>query len=435
MPDDMSIKTWSDTPSSWFAALVLAMINSTAVANRQVLSLLLQPIKQDLQVSDTLISLLYGFSFSVSFFVAGVPLARLADRSNRRNVIVVVALTWNLATAMAGMVRSFGGLVVARVLLGASEAGFMPSALSFLSDCFSRRGLAAAIGLLNAGVYVGGGIAMIGGGAIAASIPPGSDVSLFGIMSIKGWNVILLALGLPGFALSLLVLKLKEPARRETVPLRRTPGIGEFVSHVRSRVMAYLGIGLGYAFMILVGNGTAAWIPSLFERQFGWSIAQIGWQYGIVVLLCGSLGALTGGYVSSWFARRGGHTACAVPSLIGFVILVPTTIAFPLLGSAKTVLLLVGVMNFFAGFSLSGGMALLQDITPNRMRASASFALLIFCTIFGGMLGPTAIALVSDYLFAGEQGLPKAISFTCAVASPLSALMLWLGIRSAAKSL
>jgi MFS family permease len=424
---------WPPARTAWFVTIVLMLANTLAFVDRQALALLVQPIKQDLQASDTAMSLLYGLSFTLFYVGFGLPVARLADRSNRRNIIALSVFLWSLATAACGLARSFASLFVARLCVGAGEAGFGPSAYSVLADYFPRERLAAAVGVYQMGTYLGGALALLAGGLVASWLPPSSQLALPIVGTLKGWHVVFLALGAPGILLALVVLSIREPTRRgPTAQDIRLP-FATVLAHVAARRAAYAGIGLGFALMILVGNGTGAWIPTFFVRKFGWSISEIGARYGVVVLVCGATGALAGGFLSSLLERRGHRRGNLSAALFGFVALVPLTIGFPLVASAGLALGLIGAMNFFAGFTLGGGLATLIDLTPNRMRAFVAAGYVLLVNLVGGALGPTIVALITDYGFADTQRLPDAIAITCALFSPLSVVFLLIGMRGLGK--
>ena len=420
---------WPPRRTAWFVAIVLMLANTMAFVDRQALALLVEPIKHDLGASDTAMSLLYGLSFTLFYVGVGIPVARLADRSNRRNIIAASIFVWSLATAACGMARSFGALFIARIGVGAGEAGFSPSAYSLLADYFPRDRLASAIGVYQMGVYLGGALALVIGGLVASALPPESLITLPLIGAIKGWHVVFLALGVPGLLLSLLVLAIREPRRRGVVADAGSVPLALLFAHVLSRKAAYLGIGLGFALMILVGNGTGAWIPAFFARKFGWSIAEIGARYGVVVFFCGTTGALVGGFCASWLHRLGFPRGNLAVAMIGFIALIPLTIGFPLVASPYLALGLIGAMNFFAGFNLGCGLATLQDLTPNRMRALVSAGYMLLVNLIGGVLGPMVVALITDYGFADPQRLPDALAITCALFSPLALVFLIIGMK------
>jgi MFS family permease len=279
------------------------------------------------------------------------------------------------------------------------------------------------------GVYLGGALALLIGGLVAGVLPPESSFTLPVVGALKGWHVVFLALGLPGLLLSLLVLAIREPVRRGMTSDTGSVPLRALFAHVLSRKAAYFGIGLGFAMMILVGNGTGAWIPAFFGRKFGWSIAEIGARYGLVVFFCGTTGALAGGFCASWLHRLGFPRGNLLVALIGFVALIPLTIGFPLVPVPEVALAMIGAMNFFAGFNLGGGLAALQDLTPNRMRALVSAGYMLLANLVGGTLGPTVVALITDYGFRDPQRLPEAIAITCAIFSPLALIFLLIGMK------
>jgi MFS family permease len=373
-------------------------------------------------------SLLYGLSFTLFYVVVGIPVARLADRSNRRNIIALSVLFWSVMTALCGLARSFTELFAARVGVGAGEGGLSPSAYSILSDYFPKEKLPAAMGVYQMGIYFGGAAALLIGGLLATAIPPAGMVSLPLLGPIKGWQVIFLALGLPGLLLSALLFTMREPIRQGTVSDAAAIPLPRFFEHVGQHKRAYFGIALGFALMVFVGNGTGAWIPAFFERKYGWTTAEIGASYGLVVFFCGTTGALVGGFFASWLRRRGLDRANLYAALIGFSVLIPVTVGFPLMPTPQLALVFIGAMNFFAGFNFGGGLATLQELTPNRMRALVSAGYLLTINLIGAALGPTAVALITDYWFGDPQRLPEAISVTCAIASPLSVVALLFGM-------
>ena len=426
---------WPRPAIAWTTAILLMLANTLAFVDRQALALLVQPIKSDLRVSDTGMSLLYGLSFTLFYVMVGIPVARIADRSNRRNIVVGAVFIWSVATALCGVARSFTALFAARVGVGAGEGGLSPAAYSILSDTFPKDRLPAAMGVYQMGIYVGGALALVLGGLIATHFPPSASIALPVIGDVKGWQLIFLLLGIPGILLSFVMLAIREPARQGAMGETAIIPLPRFFAQVRHRWQAYVGIGIGFALMILVGNATGAWIPAFLERKFGMTTAEIGASYGPLVLVCGVAGTLTGGFFAGFLRRCGFRYANLQAALLGFTMLIPVSIAFPLMSTASLAIALIGVMNFFAGFNFGGGLAALQEITPNRMRALVSSGYMLLVNLIGAAGGPLAIALVTDYWFADPNQLPLAIALVCAVASPLALLFLLLGLKGYAAAL
>ena len=425
---------WPSARVAWYVAIVLMLANTLAFIDRAALALLLEPIKNDLGVSDTAMSLLHGLSFTIFYVAVGIPVARLADRSNRRNIIACGIFFWSAMTALCGVARSFSTLFAARVGVGAGEGGFSPSAYSMLADYFPKERLPTALGVYQMGIYLGIAGALLIGGSISTAIPPGETLQLPILGAVKGWQLVFLLLGAPGLLLTAVLMTVPEPARQGVVSDAPAVPLRKFFAHIGGRKQAYLGLAIGFALMIFVGNGTGAWTPAFLQRKYGWSTADVGFSYGLVVFFCGTTGALAGGLFASWLRRRGHEQANLLAALLGFSALVPVTIGFPLMPTAQLALVLIGFVNFFAGFNFGGGLAALQELTPNRMRALLSAGYLLIINIIGAAFGPTSVALVTDYWFGDPQRLPEAIAITCAIASPLSVVALLVGMRGYRKA-
>lgn len=429
VPDELP---WPAPRLAWGMTLLLFTANTLAFADRQVLALFVEPIEHDLHISDTRIGMLYGVSFTLFYVLTALPIARLADRRNRRNLVRVSVLLWSISTSLGGLMRSFGGLAVARMGVGAGEGGLSPVAYSLLADSFPPRRLALPIAIYQAGIYIGGATALLAGGWLSTVIPPATTITLPLLGAARGWQIVFFILGLPGLMIVALLRSVREPARRGSDLPRHGAPIGDISRHFVSRGWAYPGIMLGFALMILVGNGMQVWIPTFFERKFAWSLGEVGGACGTIVLVCGSAGTFAGGWIASRLEQRGVSNGNLKAALIGFVALIPVTIAFPLMPSAFASLVMLGIMNIFAGFNFGGGLAALQAMTPNRMRAQMSAVFILVINLIGAAGGPALIGVTTDYGFADPQRLPSAMALVAAVASPAGAVALWVGIRAAA---
>lgn len=411
---------------AWYAALILAAANALAFVDRQVLALLVPPIEADLHISDTKMSLLLGLSFTVLQALAGLPLGRLADSSNRRNIAAVAVFVWSVMTGLCGLAGGYWSMFAARIGIGAAEAGLTPSAHSMLADLFPRERLPAAMGLYSMGIYVGNGLALLAGGWIF-NMAVQSGV-MFG--APFGWRGVFLVLGVSGMLFAALLMTVREPHRRQVpIPVPVRVPLHLVWQQLRTYRGAYTGIFAGFCVMIMVGVGTGAWIPTFFVRRFGWTLAEVGAYYGSAVLVSGTAGAWCGGLFAGVLRRRGWADANLRASLFGFMMLVPFAVAYPLVSNPFVAVALVAGYNFFAGFPFGGGYAAIQEITPGRMRGqvAALFALLV--NIIGQGAGPTLVALFTNYLFEDEQALQKSLALTAALAMPIGIAWLWSGLR------
>lgn len=414
---------------AWVAALLLACANSLAFVDRTVLTLLVEPIKADLHLSDTLISVLTGASFVIFYVAVSLPLARLADRGNRRNIIAASVLVWSAMTAACGLAWNYLSLLVARAGTGAGEGALSPAAQSMLADYFPKEKLPAALGVFSMGIYVGNGAALVLGGAVtAAAISMG--VIHTSLLDVKPWQLVFFIAGLPGLLLALALLAVREPRRRglgatdhTKIPLR------EIWQTFLGRRTAYLVLVGAFALLVMHGHGSGTWIPAFFSRKFGWEPGRIGAAYGAVVLLSGTSGALLGGFVANALRRRQNAEANVLTFLLGCALATPCAVLFPLAPTPEMSLMLLAGLNFFAGFPFAGGYAAIQELTPNRMRARVTAAMLLIVNLVGAGLGPTLIAVFTDFLFRDPQALPHALSLAAVLILPGAVVLLVVLLR------
>ncbi len=424
---------WPERRYAWFAVGALSLANTLSFADRQVMALLLEPIKTDLGLSDTQMSLLSGLGFVILYVAVSLPVARLADIRSRRVVVATALLTLSFMTALCAVARNFTALLTARVGIGASEGALVPAAQSILSDYLPPRRLPLALGVFASGVYIGGGAALLLGGWLYALVAPPGIVPLAAVGGLHGWRLVVASLCVPGVVLSLLCAAIREPPRRQhdsAVPvLHNDASFAALRQQLANEFRVYGGVVLGFSLMIMVGAGTSAWIPAFFVRTHHWTLAQVGSRYGTVVLLSGIAGVLCGGYCAGAWRRRGSAAANLGVSLIGFVAVIPFAVSYPLVADPWTALWLIAGFNFFGGFPFGGGYAALLEITPNRMRAqvAALFAMLINLIGQGG--GPTVVALFTDYLFKDERALASSLALIALLGTPPAAAALWWGRR------
>ncbi|TLZ39208.1 MAG: MFS transporter, partial [Gammaproteobacteria bacterium] len=273
-------------PRRSYAWAVVAILIGTAIlsyTDRQVLSLLVDPIRRDLLISDTEVSLLLGTAFAVVYGVAGIPFGLLADRTSRRNLIFFGVVVWSIGTVACGFAHSFGGLFAARVVVGLGESVLSPSAISLISDYFpaSRRGL--AVGSYLSGIAIGNGASiLIGGGAlqlVEAGVFAGTPIAL-----IAPWRLVLLVIGSPGLLWALAILAIREPERRAAIAAPSASGAGG-ASGRHAAVWRVAPIYLVVATASLVDNAVGAWAPTLLIRDFGRDAAQVGLQLGLLLTI------------------------------------------------------------------------------------------------------------------------------------------------------
>jgi MFS family permease len=376
-----------------------------------------------------LISVLTGASFAVFYVAVGLPVARFADRGNRRNIVATSVLVWSAMTAACGLAWNYASLIVARAGTGAGEGALSPSAQSMLADYFPKERLPAALGVFSMGIYVGNGLALVLGGAVTAAATTLGVIHVGLLGDVKPWQLVFFAAGAPGLALAAFLFAIREPARRGSGASGAAVSMRELWLAFLNHRTAYLTLAGAFALLVMHGHGSGTWIPTFFIRKFGWEPGRIGAAYGTVVLLFGTSGALLGGFFTNALRRRRIAEANVLTCLAGCALATPFAVLFPLAPTPEVSLALLAGMNFFAGVPFAGGYAAIQELTPNRMRAQVVAALLFLVNLVGGGLGPTVIAVFTDFLFHDTRALPNALALSAALTLPVAVALLALLLR------
>jgi MFS family permease len=397
-------------PRRSYAWAVVAILIGTAIVSytdRQVLSLLVDPIRHELLISDTEVSLLLGTAFAVVYGTAGIPFGLLADRTSRRNLIFFGVIVWSLGTVACGCVHSFRGLFAARVVVGLGESVLSPAAISLISDYFpaARRGL--PVGSYLSGIAIGQGAAILIGGAALQLVEVGVFARTL-LAPIAPWRLVLALLGALGLLWALAVLLIHEPERRAASA--QGASTDPSASGQPSSLGRVAPIYLVVATASLVDNAVGAWAPTLLIREFGRDAAQVGLQLGLLLTVGFGGGVLLGGFLSDrvgagrWSRKLG---VCLASSLV----ILPVCWA---IDAPHLRLVMAAVPLYFAlsGIVTACGFSSILDVVPNRQRGFAMAVSFFLNVALGAGLGPTLVAFVSERGFGSAAGLGPAIALT-----------------------
>jgi MFS family permease len=414
---------------AWYAVGVLTLLYTFSYVDRQILTLLFGPIKHDLGISDTEVSLLSGLAFAGLYAVVGIPIARCTDRGNRVAIITAGMLLWSAMTAACGLARSFWQLFLARVGVGIGEATLSPAAYSIIADYFPPHRLGRALSVYTLAIYFGTGAALLVGSFVVSLVQGLPPIAIPHLGLLHPWQLALVAVGLPGLVFAVLMLTVREPERRAQRASGDDGQRAAVFPYLRDHWRLYVPHFAGFTLMGLFGNGLATWTPEFFLRQHGWPPQRTAVAFGLILLVFGAPGVLLGG----WYAdRRRSAGILDAPIRVAIAALVPLGICgviVPLVANPWLALAFLAVVIFC--FSVPGGLApaSVQMVTPQRLRARVS-AVYLFCTaLLGGGLGPTVVAAVTDYVFRNEAALGLSISAVAAVVTPISVLALVLLLR------
>lgn len=413
---------------AWGTVAVLMVAYVLSFIDRQILNLLVGPIRRDLMISDTQMSLLMGLSFALFYTVCGIPLGRLADTRSRRGLIAFGILFWSAATAACGLARLYWHFLICRIGVGVGEATLSPAAYSLIADSFPAERRATAISVYSMGVYLGSGFAFLFGGLVIKLASAQGDISLPLLGEVRPWQLIFLALGASGLLFSLLLLAIKEPARQGIGAGISVP-LSEVGRYIRANKRTVLCHNFGFAGLAFASYGSAAWIPTFFIRTYGWEASQVGVVYGGIVATFGCLGIVFGGKLADWMLRRGRSDAHMRVGLYAAIGAVPFVLAFPLMESAHWAAVLLTPAVFFLSMPFGVAPAAIQEIMPNSMRGQASAIYLFVITLIGLGIGPTAVAVITDYVFGDDMSLRYSLMIVTSIAVMSSVVLLGMGLK------
>ncbi|MFV3127089.1 MFS transporter [Niveispirillum sp. KHB5.9] len=416
----------------WYVTGVLMVAYILSFLDRQILYLMVEPIKADLAISDFQFALLTGGAFGIFYTLMGLPIGWMADRYNRKNLIAVGITLWSVMTALCGLANSYAHLFLARIGVGVGEATLSPSAYSMLSDSFDKKRLPRAMSIYTFGLFIGAGLAMIIGGEVIAAVKasPDLELPLFGAM--RSWHMVFIVVGLPGLAVALWVETLKEPARTGMVKQPpKTAGhfpFADVFAFIGENKLMSLSLFIGPAFFSVLAYSDS-WYPELFIRIWGWNVEESGRINGVSSLIAGPIGLLFAGWLSSRWLAAGRTDACLRLTALGAVGIMIPAIAMPLMPTAGSMAFMLFPFKFFIGFTPVLIPSAIQMVAPNHLRAQLGAVFLFAVGIIGVSMGPILPAFLSDFVFSGDRALPHALATAAAVIGPVTFILLWVGMK------
>jgi MFS family permease len=397
--------------------VVLFIAYTSSFIDRIIMSLLVEPIKRDLMLSDTQFSLLHGFAFAIFYTLMGLPLGWLADRTNRRRLISVGIFLWSIMTAVCGITKTFATLFLARIGVGVGEAALSPSAYSMISDYFPPEKRAVPISMYSMGVFFGGGIAFILGGYVVQLTAGAADVLLPLIGSVRPWQLTFFVVGLPGLLIVLLMLTVKEPVRRDVVSLSdhpqspsTEPTILETLLFVLRNIRAYGMVLLGTTLLATTSYGFFSWSPAFLMRTYGWEASEAGYAFGLIVLTLGTSGTLLGGILANRQLAKGILDSYMRVAMYSGAAVLVFGCAAPLMPTPVLALLCLAPTVLALGMHVGLAPAALNFITPNQLRGQVIAIYLFVLNLVGLGAGPTIVAVITDYGFGDTAALRYSLS-------------------------
>jgi len=387
----------------WYALFILTLGYIFNFIDRQVMTILLEPIKAEFGATDTQMCLLTGLAFALFYATLGVPMARLADRWSRRNVLALSMTVWSAMTALCATATSFGQLALYRIAVGVGEAGGTPPSQSLLADYFPPEQRSLAQGVLASGTNIGVLVGLFGGALLAEAF---------------GWRSVFWIFGIPGVLLAVLIRTTIREPHREPILEVEDDSLWEAIRRIAA-LPAFPAIALGVGMTAVSGYGLGVWSPSFMIRVHGLTLLDAGLYLGLIGVFGGILGTLLSAVLVDRFAQQDARWQLRLP-MIGVVISIPTQALF-LLWPAEQVwmlgdkvfpvaLVFMFFSAIFASFWIAPSYAAVQNLVPAHWRTQAAALLLFILNLLGMGLGPLAVGWLSDvYADLGVQSIRYAL--------------------------
>jgi MFS family permease len=433
----------SDSPypssfAAWYSVAVLMLMYIFSFIDRTTISLLVEPMKRDLHISDTQIGMLQGLAFALLYTFLGLPIARLSDRYSRRAIIAGGVFIWSIMATLCGLARSATQLFVARVGVGVGEAALSPAAYSIITDSFPLSKLGRAFGVYNIGITIGAGTAFLVGGIVVAAVShAGATYTLPLLGEVRAWQMVFIVTGAPGILLPLLLLSFREPARRgllrkqsaaEPAAAALRPPLSEVLRYVWLNRKFYGLYFVALALLSMCGYCVAAWLPTALIRAYGVTAGQVGKVLGVSTILMNSTGMLLAGILCDRLTRQGKRDAPIIVALISACGIA----VFGGLPAFMPSVPLIWVALFVAGLTFNAyngvGPMAINQVTPNQYRAQVSAVYLFVVNALGLGVGPTLVPFVNDHFFHDPVKIRFSL-FIVVFCAALAAISLLLIVR------
>lgn len=431
-----SEQAWPPRKDAYYSLFVMTIVVMFTVIDRQVLNIMIEPMKADFHITDTQAALLLGAAFSITYGLAGIPIARIADTANRRNLIAASIAFWSGCTMMCGVAQTYTQMFLARLGIGIGESGYGPASWSIATDNFPREKVAVATGTYGIGAMMGIGLASFMGGAVLAFVEGMPAVPLpFGGV-IRPWQWAFMIVGLPGLIWTLVVLTTKEPPRRGVVAGQKakTLPVRDVAGWVLGDWRTYLAVIGGACMKQLVTAGQSTWNVTFYHREFGWTLAKAGMISGAVTIIVSPIAMIAGGKLSEYLVRQGRHDANLLVVVCGLAGSVPLLIVSPLLGDPVWVISTHALAVFIGTLGFGPGVAAFQVVTPGKMRAQVSSLSQFSTNVIAFALAPLIVALFTDYLFRDPAALKYSMSLCSALMGVIALIITVQGLKPYARS-
>ena len=416
--------------AGYSAVVVMTLAQVFAFIDRQIPAMLVEPIKQDFNLNDSQIALLGGAAFSIFYAIMALPIGYAVDRYKRVNVLGTGIFVWSLMTTLAGLANSFGRLFGARIGVAVGEAVMAPVSVSLVSDYFPQNKQGKPMGIITAGVYIGIGATLIGGGYLIDYLTDIGGITIPGIGYFKPWQATFLVVGIPGILISFAAFMLHEPRR---LGLAQTPekdpkSINIF-SHLIKNKSTLIPMFAGLIFMALIFYSFTFWAPSMMVRTHGLSLTEVGFSLGIITIISSILGTISSGAVVDYLRSKGRTDAPIRTAMFACIFAMPAICLAPLVENVVAAWMLIGVYLFFISSFAPIGLLAVSGVSSNEVKGQMAAVHAFLMMAFGLSLGPQITAFFTDFILQDESKLGLAVSLTGGLVLPIAAVCFWMSLK------
>ncbi|NND54713.1 MAG: MFS transporter [Gammaproteobacteria bacterium] len=400
---------------AWYTVLLLTVVYIFSYIDRTILGLLVEPIRKDLDLTDTQISLLLGPAFALFYTTLSVPLGWLADRWKRNWIVAIGVVVWSVATAACGLARNFAQMAAARVMVGVGEATLSPCALPMIADSFPPDKRGKPIAVYSTALSLGGGIAALAGASVIVWSKSAGSVTLPLLGQLAPWQFAFVAVGLPGIMLAVLMFLLHEPARQGQVGLTADDdaGLGDALRYLRRDWKMFGGFVAMVCVMTIIAY-SQGWFAAMFERTWGWPAEKYALYQGIMMLAVGPASVFATGWYIDRLHGQGVIDAPIRLMIAATLIMLPTHALAPLMPNGNLAFALLALnLAMIASLTTSGATALM-NITAGEVRSQVTALYYVIISVTGLMLGPTTVGVLSDSV-VGTDNIRYAVSLVAVI--------------------
>ena len=423
------MRSYPEKKHSYSAVAILTLAQVFAFIDRQIPSMLVEPIKQDFNLTDSQIALLGGAAFSIFYAIMALPIGYAVDRYKRTKVLGTGIFLWSLMTALAGLANSFGKLFGARIGVAVGEAVMAPISVSLVSDSFPENKQGKPMGIITSGVYIGIGITLLGGGFLIDYLTSIGGITLPLIGYLKPWQATFMIVGIPGLVLAIAAFYLKEPRRiEEQADSNHLVDKKNVFLHLKEHRKTLIPMFGGLIFMALIFYSFSFWAPTMMIRTFNISLTEVGFILGIITIISSITGTIIAGSAVDYLRNRNYTDAPVRTAMIAVILALPPIISLSFTQSELGAWICIALYLLFISSFAPLGLLAISGVSTGNVKGQTAAIHAFLMMAFGLSLGPQLTAFFTDFVFVDPNLLINSVSLTGLIVLPISALLFKLSL-------